>query len=509
MEKIDVDYLRISLDKTGAALGVASQHEENAEFAEELGLDLARSFTDNDTSAFSGVERPGYRDLMALVRAGRVRTLVVWHANRLHRTTEEVTGFIKVARAAGLKLYSTSKGEAYNLEKAAGRKALRDDTSEAEYESEHRGERVALARKRQARNGDHGGGPRPYGWGVDTGRVRSVCINPKAPTMERIYQDRPVLDMTQHSPSEAAEIRRWAEDVLTDVPMAQILTDLAVRRVPTVSETDGRTVMRGGKATDHGGWDGRTIIEILTRPRTSGHSVYRGKIIKRNAFPAILPEDVRQALITKLADPARRTSPGNTPKWLGSLIYRCGVCDDGAVMTVRRNKQGTPCYTCQDTGHCQWPAEALDKIIADIIVARLSRKDAAALIAPASTVDVAALREEIVTLEARKTSAARMFARGALDEDGLEEVNATADADLAEVRATLDAAISTNPLAPFAASQNARATWESLTLGRQREVLRYMLRVTLSPRGRGARSIDRSLIDVRRAPKPRRQPAAA
>ncbi|WP_158642431.1 recombinase family protein [Actinomadura sp. WAC 06369] len=500
------DYLRISLDKTGAALGVGSQHEENEEFAEEhLGTGIGRSYSDNDTSAFSGVERPGYQALMAAIKAGRVKVLIIWHANRLHRNTEELPEFIRVARAAKLKLYATSKGEAYNLEKAAGRKALRDDTSEAEYESEHRGERVALARKRQARNGDHGGGPRPFGWGVDTGRVRSVCINPKAPTMERVYEDRPVLDMTQHNPTEAAEIRRWADDSLAGVPMSQILASLAERKVPTVSQADGRTLKRNGKQAEHGGWDARTIIQILTHPRTSGHSVYRGKIVKRNAFPAIIPEDVRQALITKFADPARKTSPGNTPKWLGSLIYRCGKCDNGAVLTVRRNKQGTPLY--QHNGHCQWPAEELDQVVSDVIVERLSRKDAAGLIAPKTqAADIAAMREEIVTLEARKTSAARMFARGALDEAGLEEVNATADADLADVRAKLDEATSTNPLAPFAASTDVRATWEGLSLGRKREVLRYLLRVTPGMRGRGVRHVDTSRIDIRRAPRQPQRP---
>lgn len=508
MERITVDYLRISLDKTGAARGVESQHEENAEFAEELGLEISRSFTDNDTSAYSGVERPAYQDLMAQIRAGRVGTLIIWHANRLHRSTEEVTAFIRVARAAGLKLYSTAKGEAYNLDKAAGRKALRNDTSEAEYESEHRGERVALARKRQARNGDYGGGVRPYGWGVDTGRVRSVCINPKAPTMERVYEDRPVLDMTRHNPVEAEEIRGWADDLLAGVSMAQVLTGMAARKVPTVSQSDGRTLVRKGKQARHGGWDSRTIIQILTHPRTSGHSVYRGKIVKRNAFEAIIPEDVRQALITKFADPSRRTSPGNTPKWLGSLIYECGKCDH-AVMTVRRNCQGTPVYQCRDKGHCQWPAEEVDEIIGDVIVERLSRADAASLITPISTADVGAMREKLVTLEARKTAAARMFARGAIDEDGLEEVNATVETELAEVRAELDAAISDSPLAPFAASQNARATWESLSLGRKREVVRYMLRVKLGPRGRGARRIERSLLDISRAPKPRRTTAKA
>src|SRR5450759_2570693 len=125
----------------------------------------------NDLSAFSGVERPDYERMLADIRAGRIGSVTIWHANRLHRSTEEVNAFIGLARERKVRLFSTTRGGEYNLGKAAGRKQLRDDTSEAEYESEHRGERVALARKRQARNGDYGGGVRPYGWGVDTGRV--------------------------------------------------------------------------------------------------------------------------------------------------------------------------------------------------------------------------------------------------------------------------------------------------------------------------------------------------
>ena len=90
----------------------------------------------------------------------------------------------------------------------------------------------------------------------------------------------------------------------------------------------------------HGGWKSRTVQQILTHPRTSGHAEYLGDIVLRNAYEPILPDDVREALITLFADPARKTSPGNTPKWLGSLIYRCGKCDDGTTMTVRRNTSG-------------------------------------------------------------------------------------------------------------------------------------------------------------------------
>jgi site-specific DNA recombinase len=491
--KMDVDYCRISADKTGAAAGVESQHDENADFAEEISLSLSGTYTDNDTSAFSGVERPAYERLLADIAADKIRSVTVWHANRLHRNSEEVSAFIRLARAHGVRLYSTSKGEAYNLEKAAGRKQLRDDTSEAEYESEHRGERVALARKRQARNGDYGGGVRPYGWGVDTGRVRSVCVNPKAPAMDRAYEDRPVLDMTRHNAAEAAEIRRWKSELLSGVPMAQLLRDLAARGVPTVAQADGRNLKRNGRAVDHAGWNSRTIQQILTHPRTSGHAVYKGKVVKRNAYPPILEEDVRQALVTRFTDPARKTSPGNTPRWLGSLIYRCGACNDGATMTVRKDSQGRFVYRCRVKGHCSWPAPEVDKYVENVMVGLLQRDKIADLIPPAPEVNVTALHDEVKVLEAKKIDAARKHTLSLYDDEVFETIMATADQRIAEIWDELSAGTQESPLSDFAMSQNTQKTWDAQTLGRQREILRRLLVVTLPPLGRG-RKASRDLI---------------
>ncbi|MBV9857639.1 MAG: recombinase family protein [Streptosporangiaceae bacterium] len=492
---IDAEYARISRDKRGAAEGVETQQGENADAADELGLTIGASYVDNDLSAYAGVERPEYERLLADVAAGKIGTLIIWHANRLHRSTEEVNAFIKLARAHKLRLYSTTKGAFYNLDKASGRKELRDDTSEAEYESEHRGERVAIARKRQARQGVYGGGVRPYGWGVDTGRVRSVCVNPKAPAMERRYEDRPVLDMTRHSPAEAEEISRWADDLLSGVSMNHVLRDLAARKVATVAMSDDRRVRRNGKAAEHGGWNSRTVQQILTHPRTSGHAVYKGEIVLRNAYEPILHEDVRQALITLFGDPARRTSPGNTPKWLGSLIYRCGKCDDGTTMTVRRNKSGTPVYRCRKTGHCCWPAERTDKYVENVIVARLSRDDVAGLIPHEAEVDVAALRDELVVCDNRKRGAAQSYARGGIDEAQLETITAELDHRMTEIRADLNSATSHSPLSAFAMTDDARRTWEELPIGRKREIVRILLTVTLPPLGRG-HSFNRDLIQI-------------
>lgn len=78
-------------------------------------------------------------------------------------------------------------------------------------------------------------------------------------------------------------------------------------RVPTVAMTDDRAVRRNGKAAEHGGWNSRTVRQILTHPRTSGHTEYRGEIVTRNAYEPILHEDIRQALITLF--PTRRARP--------------------------------------------------------------------------------------------------------------------------------------------------------------------------------------------------------
>jgi site-specific DNA recombinase len=58
--------------------------------------------------------------------------------------------------------------------------------------------------------------------------------------MERVYEDRPVLAMTRHNETEADEIRRWADDLLSGVSMAHLLRDLAARKVATVAMTDDR-----------------------------------------------------------------------------------------------------------------------------------------------------------------------------------------------------------------------------------------------------------------------------
>ena len=500
-ERLVVGYARVSDDKTGVGGGVASQCEANEATAERrLGRGVDQTYSDNSISAHNGTRRPDFERLLADIAADMIGVVLLWRVNRIFRPEPEDIGqvgeFIALCRRHRVRVIAKS-GE-YDLESSDGRKAFLTDAVEAGYDSDQRGENVALARRRQARDAKWGGGVRPYGWGLETTIPQYQERNDgKRELLRPVGTDeegRPVwLDMGAHRPDEAAEIRGWERDLFSGVTMKQITASMRERGVKTAAQADGRVLRRNGRVVESRGWErnSRTIVQILTHPRTSGHAVYRGEIIRRNAYPPIIPEDRRQALITMLKDPKRRTSPGNTPKWLGSLIYRCGVCntemrsDDDATMTVRY-KEGKPVYRCRISGHCQRLLEPVDAYVESVIIERLSRPDIADLIPHAAVVDVTAIREQIVVLEARKQDAALRFAAGAIDGSMMATITAMIDAQLAELRADLKTSVAQSPLAEFVGADTEQV-WKGLSLGRRREILRRLVTVTILPAKRGQR----------------------
>jgi site-specific DNA recombinase len=109
-------------------------------------------------------------------------------------------------------------------------------------------------------------------------------------------------------------------------------------------------------------------------------------------------------------------------------------------MTVRRNQKGLPVYRCRAKGHCSWPAERVDQYIENVIVARLSRPDVTDLIPGHGEVDVAGLRDELIVCDARKRSAAHLFATATIDEAQLATITAELDQQMAGIRAELTGA---------------------------------------------------------------------
>ncbi|TGA89425.1 recombinase family protein [Streptomyces sp. MZ04] len=481
-ERVNAALARISDDDRGGAEGVDSQHLEVEEDGEEAGFPIGAKYTDNSISAWDGSERPDYQRLMRDVSHNLIGSVRATAADRLCRDVREGMDLIDLFNKHSVRLFTVARGE-YNLKRAAGRADFISDVNSAAKESGVKSERVGLARKRQARAGAYGGGIRRYGWGVPTDRVRSVCVNPKADPAEREYVDVPVLDMTKHRADEAAEIRRWADELLAGVTMAHLLRDLRVRKVLTVSQKDGRVLKRGGKVVQTGGWDSKTVRRILMGPRVSGHAVLRGEIVKYDAWPAIISEEKRQALITLLDDPARVTTPGNVPKWLVSKIATCGYCVVGVVTARGGSRSKGITYRCNSCHKGNQLAELVDGYVARVAIKRLAGDDLADLIKPPRPdVDLNALRDELGVCAAKKVEAAASYARGGIDLAMLETIRADRDKRVREIRTTMSEATAGNPLADFVEADTeaaAQAVWASKSIGRRREIVRLLMSVTL------------------------------
>ncbi|WP_329274758.1 recombinase family protein [Streptomyces sp. NBC_01451] len=487
-DRLDVAYDRVSLDEQQTGGTTESQWGENQGwFQDTFERPLTRRYSDVGISAYSGVERPDFNRLCADMAARSVRTVTVWHADRLTRDPAQALYFIDLCIAHSVRLYSTQRGGEYNFHNPQQHADFLTDVVNARKESALKAKRVGLARLRQARNGEWGGGVRPFGWGVDTGRVTNKCLNPKAPIAERQYVERPVLDMTQHNKGEAAEIQTWATELPgTQGNIAALIRSLKARGVETVSTKEGRTYKHGKKEFTGSQWSSRTIVQILLSPRTSGHSVYKGEIVKYNAFPAIISDEQRKALLILLKDPARRKQTGNQPKWLGSLIYECPHCttdeNDPAIMTVRKSATGVDVYRCRNCGRGRQSAELLDDFVARLCITRLSRPDVSSLVKPVKEVDFKGLREELTELEAAKTEAAQAFGARLIKLPEFTTACATSDLRIAEINKELAEAVQDDPLAPFAVNYgNAEQVWKGLSLARKRETVRLLYRIELQP----------------------------
>ena len=133
-------YARISSDAEGDGLGVARQIKDCRAEAKRRGWQVADVYTDNDVSATRSKRRPEYERMLADVRAGRIRALVVWDVDRLTRTPRELEDIIDQADRHGLALASV--GGEIDLATPQGRMTARIKGSVARHETEQQSRRL-------------------------------------------------------------------------------------------------------------------------------------------------------------------------------------------------------------------------------------------------------------------------------------------------------------------------------------------------------------------------------
>ena len=457
-------YCRISRDKKrdkkGEGLGVDRQEEDCRKLAKQLGWKVRKVYVDNDLSAYSGKRRPQYQALLSDLAAGLVSGVIAWHPDRLHRSPTELESYIDLADKRGIETQTVQAGR-WDLSTPSGRLNARVVGGFARYESEHRSARVTAAAAQRAKAGGWSGGRRAYGWEKDGMTPREA---------------------------EAVELRKAAEQIAQGVSLRAVVADLNARKVPT---TNGKRP-----------WDSTTLRETLLSPRHAGLAAYKGEVVGTAAWPAIVPMDLWQNVNRVLTDPDRRTNGGasGTVKWLGSGIYRCGVCGSAEHMRARTRTDGRKRYRCgnrvkgEARQHVGRDALLLDNLVELTLVSYLSNPNImAALTAPPdSSVDTVALQAELAGCRQRMNEAAEMFAAGTVTATQLATITATAQAKIAALHEQLASGVAASPLAVFEAGEDIAERWfgsggingdrdGGLPLGVRRELLRLIADVTILP----------------------------
>jgi site-specific DNA recombinase len=435
-------YVRISEDKTGAGLGIERQEDDCRALAGRLGWDVVEVYSDNDTSAYSGKPRPGYRHLLADLRTGVADAVLCWHTDRLHRSPVELEEYIEVCQPREIPTQTVKAGP-LDLATPSGRLMARQLGAYARFESEHHSDRAKRARLQAATDGRWLGGLRPFGYGADGMTVIEA----------------------------EAEAIRWMA--------TEVLAGTSLRAIARKLNAEGTFTSQGRP------WTPRAVTWLLRRPRNAGLSQHHGEPIGLARWPAILDEDTWRGVVAVLGDPARSTTGSRARRWLLSGLALCGVCGEPvqsgvAVWGDRR----VPSYVCP-IRHVRRNAVELDNFVEAVVVKRLSRPDAAELLAPDQTGDVAALHAQDAVLRARLDELGRLFGDGVIDALQLASGTASIRTQREDVTASLSAASRGSVLAGVADAENAAEVWEGLDLSRRRAIVDVLLEVTILRTKRG------------------------
>lgn len=441
----------MSRDRTGAGLGVERQEADCRVLAERLGWTVVEVFSDNDLSAYSGKQRPQYERMLAAIRDGRIDGVLCWHTDRLHRSPVELEHYISVCEPRGVPTHGVSAGE-LDLSTASGRVTARITGAIARHESEHKSERICAQKARAAQRGARLGGARAFGY-------RLVFDREEKP--HRIVDE--VIE-----PVEAAAIEDGVQ---------RVLAKESVYSITKSWQASGVRPVRGAV------WAQPNVRRILTNPRNAGLVEHRGEIVGKGDWPAIISEDDWRAVCAILKDPERTTYSGvRSLKWVGSGLYRCGVCGSDLRSASLSNRDGSTrrVYRCRSTRHVGISAEPVDAMVIET-ACRVLDEQGAELVPRADRQVINDLHAEANTLNARLDELADMLGEGELDRARYNRQREKVTAKLEAVNAQLEEAASGSALDGVATAASPSAAFLAQPVARQRSIVDALMTVTVAP----------------------------
>lgn len=297
-EGLDQDFNSLQAQREACEAYIASQRHE--------GWSLLPATYDDGGFSGGSLERPGLRELLADVDAGRVDVVVVYKVDRL---TRSLTDFAKIVERFDRRAVSfVSVTQAFNTTTSMGRLTLNVLLSFAQFEREVGAERVRDKVAASRRKGIWMGGAVPLGY---TAQDRKLVIVPE----------------------EAATVRLIFELYLEHGSTTCLLAELKRRNIRTARRVSLRGRVTGGVAFGPG------ALHYLLKNRTYvGDVVHKGEIYA-GEHEAILDRTLFEAVQRKLASqaPGRSGRPSASPSLLVGRIYDS---NGNRMSPANVNKQG-------------------------------------------------------------------------------------------------------------------------------------------------------------------------
>ncbi|GIN05594.1 serine recombinase [Planomonospora venezuelensis] len=432
-------YVRISKDKAGAGLGVQRQEKDCRSLAKRLSLTVTGTYTDNDLSAYSGKPRPEYLRMLGDIKAGKIDAVLVWHTDRLHRSTRELEDFIDIAK--NVPTHAVQAGHV-DLSTPSGRAVAKTLGAWAQHEVELKSERQKAKNLQLAEAGLPKGGARPFGYEQDGMTLRD---------------------------DEADVVREATERVIAGDSLASIIRDLNERGVVST---------RGNQ------WRYSNLRELVLRPRNAGLVVYRGEVVGKSQWPAIVSESDLRAVERILSDPARRTTTGNARKHLLSGLAKCGECGSGMKPgAVKARGSHYMVYRC----HAYRSIPKVDEYVSRLTLMVLSDLRIRRALMKATNVDTSKLEAERNRANEKLRTYAHMLDDDQMSPDQFVVLSNKLRTKITDIDDQLATIASRTVFGDLLTEEDIEPKWDALSIERKRAVIDALMTVTVNRVGRNGR----------------------
>ena len=296
---LEQEFNSLDAQREACAAYILSQRHEGWTLVPEL----------YDDGGFSGgtMERPGLKQLLAEVEAGKVDVIVVYKVDRLTRALSDFAKIVDVLDANGASFVSVT--QAFNTTTSMGRLTMNVLLSFAQFEREVTGERIRDKIAASKKKGIWMGGTVPLGYDV---RDRRLIVNPAE------------AEMVRHI------FGRYLE--LGSVRAVVTLLDMEGWRTKIQIRASGPH--RGGVAFGRGG-----VLHLLKNRIYLGEIVHKGVSYPGEHEP-IVPKGLWDAVQAKLAT---RDHAGDRAMRSLSPSLLVGLLHDGLgrrMSPSNANKQG-------------------------------------------------------------------------------------------------------------------------------------------------------------------------